>query len=146
MGHVPHGYWQTTTFIGALRTTGLTAPLVLDGPLTTEAFRAYVTQLLCPTLHPGDLVVLDNLAVHKDPVSAQHIAQTGATLVFLPPYSPDLNPIELGLPNSKPWRGARPSGPATRSGPIWGPPWPASPRMNVSATSAIVATHNGEPR
>jgi transposase len=95
MGHVPHGYWQTTTFIGALRTTGLTAPLVLDGPLTTEAFRAYVTQLLCPTLHPGDLVVLDNLAVHKDPVSAQHIAQTGATLVFLPPYSPDLNPIEL---------------------------------------------------
>ena len=94
VGYVPHGHWQTTTFIGALRVTGLTAPLVLDGPLTTEAFRAYVAQLLCPTLHPGDLVILDNLAVHKDPVSAQHIEQTGATLMFLPSYSPDLNPIE----------------------------------------------------
>ena len=94
VGYAPHGQWQTTTFIGALRVTGLTAPLVLDGPLTTEAFRAYVAQLLCPTLHPGDLVILDNLAVHKDPVSAQLIAQAGATLVFLPPYSPDLNPIE----------------------------------------------------
>ena len=95
VGHVLHGTWQTTPFIGALRTTGLTAPLVLDGPLTTEAFRAYVTQFLCPMLPPGDRVILDTLAVHEDPVSAQHIAQTGATRAFLPPYSPDLNPIEL---------------------------------------------------
>ena len=78
----------------ALRATGLTAPLVLDGPLTTEAFRAYVAQLLGPTLRPGDLVILDNLSVHKDPVSAQLIAQQGATLLFLPPYSHNLNPIE----------------------------------------------------
>lgn len=94
VSHVPHGHWQTTTFISALRVTGLTAPLVLDGPLTTAAFRAYVAQLLGPTLHSGDLVILDNLAVHKDPVSAQLIEQRGATLMFLPPYSPDLNPIE----------------------------------------------------
>ena len=111
VGHVPHGYWQTTTFIGALRTTGLTAPLVLDGPLTTAAFRAYVTQLLCPTLRAGDRVILDNLAVHKDPGSAQHRAQTGATLVFLPPYSPDLNPIELVFANLK----ARARGAAKRT-------------------------------
>lgn len=94
VGRAPHGHWQTTTFVGALRTTGLTAPLVLDGPLTSEAFRAYVTHLLVPTLRPGDMVILDNLSVHKDPVSAQQIEQAGATLRFLPPYSPDLNPIE----------------------------------------------------
>ena len=94
VGHVPHGPWQTTTFGGALRATGLTAPLVLDGPLTTDAFRAYVAQLLGPTLRPGDLVILDNLSVHKDPGSAPLIEQRGATLLFLPPDSPDLNPIE----------------------------------------------------
>lgn len=95
VGRVPYRRWQTTTFVGALRVTGLTAPLVLDGPLTTAAFRAYVVQFLVPTLRPGDLVILDNLAVHKDPLSAQAIERVGATLRFLPPYSPDLNPIEL---------------------------------------------------
>ena len=94
VGRVPYRRWQTTTFVGALRVTGLTAPLVLDGPLTTAAFRAYVAQFLVPTLHPGDLVILDNLAVHKDPVSAQYLERAGAQFVFLPPYSPDLNPIE----------------------------------------------------
>ena len=94
VGRVPHGQWQTTTFVGALRATGLTAPLVLDGPLTTIAFRAYVAQFLVPTLRPGDIVILDNLSVHKDPASARQIEQAGATLRFLPPYSPDLNPIE----------------------------------------------------
>ena len=94
VGRVPYRRGQTTTCVGALRVTGLTAPLVLDGPLTTAAFRAYVTQFLVPTLHPGDLVILDNLAVHKDPLSAQAIDQEGASLMFLPPYSPDLNPIE----------------------------------------------------
>ena len=94
-GRVPHGTWQTPTFVGALRVTGLTAPLVLDGPLTPAAFRAYVAQLLGPTLRPDDLVILDNLAVHKDPLSAQAIERTGARRLFLPPYSPDLNPIEL---------------------------------------------------
>ena len=94
VGRGPTGHWQTTTFVGALRATGLTAPLILDGPLTTAAFRAYVAPLLVSTLRSGDIVVLDNLAVHKDPVSAQQIEQAGATLRFLPPYSPDLNPIE----------------------------------------------------
>ena len=97
---VPYRRGQTT-FVGALRVTGLTAPLVLDGPLTTAAFRAYVAQFLVPTLPPGDLVILDNLAVHKDPVSAQSIDQAGAPLVFLPPYSPDLNPIEQGFAKLK---------------------------------------------
>ena len=111
VGRVPHGQWQTTTFIGALRVTGLTAPLVLDGPLTTDAFRAYVAQLLGPTLRPGDLVILDNLAIHKDPVSAQLIEQRGATLRLLPPYSPDLNPIEQVFAKLK----ALARGAATRS-------------------------------
>ena len=95
VGYVPYGHWQTTTFVGALRATGLTAPLVLDGPLTVATFRAYVAHLLVPTLCPGDLVILDNLAVHKDPLSAQQIEHAGATLRFLSPYSPDLNPIEV---------------------------------------------------
>lgn len=95
VGRVPWGRWQTTTFVAALRTTGLTAPLVLDGPLTADVFRAYVAQLLVPTLRVGDVVILDNLSVHRDPLSAQQIEQAGATLRFLPPYSPDLNPIEL---------------------------------------------------
>ena len=107
VGRVPWGRWQTTTFVGALRTTGLTAPLVLDGPLTIDAVRAYVAQLLVPTLRAGDVVILDNLSVHKDPVSAQQIEQAGATLRFLPPYSPDLNPIELVFAKLKAWaRGA----------------------------------------
>ena len=111
MSRVPYRRWQTTTFVGALRVTGLTAPLVLDGPLTTAAFRAYGAQFLVPTLYPGDLVILDNLAVHKDPVSAQHIEQAGARLVFLPPYSPDLNPIEQVFAKLK----ALARGAATRS-------------------------------
>ena len=82
-GPRPLGRGQTTPFVGALRMTGLTAPLVLDGPLTTDAFRAYVAHLFVPTLRAGDIVVLDHLAGHKDPVSAQQIAHAGATLKAL---------------------------------------------------------------
>jgi transposase len=91
---VPHGHWQTTTFIAGLRQSGVIAPLVLDGPLTGPAFRAYVEQVLAPSLSPGDVVVLDNLAAHKVDGVRQAIAAAGAFVLYLPPYSPDLNPIE----------------------------------------------------
>lgn len=92
---VPHGHWKTTTFLGALRTTGLTAPLVIDGPLTGELFLAYVQQQLVPTLSPGDIVVLDNLSSHKHAGVRDAVEAAGCTLAYLPPYSPDFNPIEL---------------------------------------------------
>jgi transposase len=92
---VPHGHWKTTTFLGALRTTGLTAPLVIDGALTGELFLAYVQQQLVPTLSPGDIVVLDNLSSHKHAGVREAIEAAGCTLAYLPPYSPDFNPIEL---------------------------------------------------
>ena len=91
---VPHGHWKTTTFIGGLRLTGMTAPMVLDGPMTGAWFLAYVEQILVPTLSPGDIVVLDNLAAHRNASARAAVEAAGATLVFLPPYSPDLNPIE----------------------------------------------------
>lgn len=91
---VPHGHWKTTTFLAALRTTGVTAPLVVDGALNGAIFQAYVEQQLAPTLRPGDIVVLDNLNVHKVAGARRAIESRGAALWFLPPYSPDLNPIE----------------------------------------------------
>ena len=91
---LPHGHWSTTTFIAGLRADGLTAPMLLPGALDGLAFRAYVEQVLVPTLRPGDTVILDNLSVHKSPAVRQVIEAAGATLLFLPPYSPDYNPIE----------------------------------------------------
>jgi len=91
---VPHGHWRTTTFVAGLRQTGVVAPLVLDGPMTGPAFRAYVEQFLAPALAPGDVVVLDNLAAHRVDGIHQAIKAVGASLLYLPPYSPDLNPIE----------------------------------------------------
>ena len=91
---LPHGHWSTTTFIAGLRADGLTAPMLLPGALDGLAFRAYVEQVLVPTLRPGDTVILDNLSVHKSPAVRQAIEAAGATLLFLPPYSPDYNPIE----------------------------------------------------
>jgi transposase len=92
---VPAGHWKTTTLIAGLRATGVIAPLVLDGPMTGPAFRAYVEQFLAPALQPGDVVVLDNLAAHKVDGVRQALARAGASILYLPPYSPDLNPIEL---------------------------------------------------
>ena len=92
--HTPCGHWQTHTVIAALRPDALTAPTVFDGPIDTACFRAYVEQVLVPTLRPGDVVVLDNLAVHKHPDVRAAIERAGARLRFLPPYSPDFNPIE----------------------------------------------------
>lgn len=91
---VPHGHWKTSTFVAALRVSGLTAPLVIDGAMNGEIFRAYVEQILAPTLGPGDLVILDNLGSHKVAGVREAIEAKGARLLYLPPYSPDLNPIE----------------------------------------------------
>lgn len=92
--HQPCSHWQTHTVVAALRPTALTATAVFDGPIDNDSFRAYVEQILVPTLHPGDVVVLDNLAVHKQPEVRDAIERAGARLRFLPPYSPDFNPIE----------------------------------------------------
>ena len=90
----PHGHWRTTTFVAGLRSTGVVAPLVLDGPMNGSAFLAYVQQFLAPTLRSGDVVVMDNLSAHKVAGVENAIRTTGASLLYLPPNSPDLNPIE----------------------------------------------------
>ena len=91
---VPRGHWQTTTFVGALRWCELVAPMVADGPMDGDMFRAYVDQCLVPVLRPGDIVILDNLSSHKVGGVREAIAAAGANLLYLPAYSPDLNPIE----------------------------------------------------
>jgi transposase len=94
VGKVPQGHWKTTTFVAALRSMALTAPGVIDGPMNGNAFMAYVEQVLVPSLRPGDIVVMDNLSAHKVPGVRQAIEAAGARLLYLPPYSPDFNPIE----------------------------------------------------
>jgi transposase len=89
----PHGHWKTSTFVGALTTRGMIAPCVLSGPINRDAFEAYVGQVLAPELRPGDIVILDNLSSHKGPRVQELIEAAEATLMFLPPYSPDFNPI-----------------------------------------------------
>jgi len=91
---VPHGHWKTSTFLAALRHDGLTAPCVLDGAINGAVFLAYIEQFLVPTLRPGDIVVMDNLGSHKVAGVREAIEACGAELRYLPPYSPDLNPIE----------------------------------------------------
>ena len=98
---IPHGHWQTTTFVGGLRLGGMTAPMVLDGPMDGPAFLAWIEQMLAPTLEPGDIVVMDNLPAHKPDAVRTAIEATGATLRYLPPYSPDLNPIEMAFSKFK---------------------------------------------
>jgi transposase len=98
---VPHGHWKTTTFVGGLRLSGMTAPMVLDGPMNGPAFLAYVEQVLAPTLAPGETVVMDNLPAHKVTGVQAAIEATGARLRLLPPYSPDFNPIELAFAKLK---------------------------------------------
>jgi transposase len=98
---VPHGHWKTTTFIGALRLAGMTAPMVLDGPINGQWFQAYVDQVLVPTLRDGDIVVMDNLGSHKSAGVRKAIEAVGATLLYLPPYSPDFNPIEKAFSKLK---------------------------------------------
>lgn len=93
--HAPHGHWRSSTFVGALRVTGLTAPALFDGPMDGEMFLAYLDQILVPTLQAGDIVVMDNLGAHHVDGVRARVEAAGAELWYLPPYSPDLNPIEL---------------------------------------------------
>ena len=93
-GRAPQGHWRTLTFIAALRADRIDAPCVFNGPINGEAFTAYVEQVLAPTLAPGDVVILDNLGSHKGQAARAAIRKVGAHMIFLPPYSPDLNPIE----------------------------------------------------
>ncbi|GCE78998.1 transposase [Komagataeibacter oboediens] len=98
---VPHGHWKTTTFTAGLRLTGMTAPFVHDGAMNSEIFQAYVEHVLVPTLSPGDIIVLDNLPAHKVPGARKAIERVGAQMMFLPPYSPDFNPIEMAFAKLK---------------------------------------------
>lgn len=98
---VPHGHWKTTTFTAGLRQGGLVAPMVLDGPMDGAAFLAYIEQVLVPELYPGDIVVMDNLPAHKVTGVRNAIEKAGAELRYLPPYSPDFNPIEMAFSKLK---------------------------------------------
>lgn len=103
VARVPHGHWKTLTFLAALRCDSITAPCLFNGPINGESFLTYVRQFLVPTLRPRDIVVMDNLGSHKAEAVRQAIKQAGARLVFLPPYSPDLNPIEQFFSTLKHW-------------------------------------------
>jgi transposase len=98
---VPHGHWKTSTLVAGLCLTGITAPYVTDGAVNGIAFRHYVEQMLGPTLRPGDIVIMDNVATHKVAGIREAIEAHGAKLVYLPPYSPDLNPIEKAFAKIK---------------------------------------------
>ena len=101
MAKVPHGRWRTLTFLAALRSDRIDAPCVIDGPINGESFLAYVEQVLVPALRPGDIVIIDNLGSHKGKAVRRAIRAAGAKLFFLPPYSPDLNPIEQAFAKLK---------------------------------------------
>jgi len=101
IAHVPHGHWKTTTFVAGLRCDAIVAPLVVDGPMNGEVFRAWVEQHLVPLLRPGDIIVMDNLPAHKVEGIRALIEGVGARLIYLPPYSPDLNPIEQAFAKLK---------------------------------------------
>jgi len=101
LAKVPQGHWRTLTFLAALRSDRIEAPCVIDGPINGESFLAYVEQVLVPTLSPGDIVIMDNLGSHKGKAVRRAIRAAGARLFFLPPYSPDLNPIEQAFAKLK---------------------------------------------
>jgi transposase len=101
IGKVPHGHWQTSTFIAALRINRIDAPFLIEGSANMDVFKAYVETILCPELLEGDLVICDNLCIHKTPAVERLILERGACLRFLPPYSPDLNPIEQAFSKLK---------------------------------------------
>lgn len=101
LGYAPHGHWHSSTFIAALRVDRLEAPWLLDGPMNSAAFLIYIETILGPTLQPGDIVICDNLSSHKNAAVSECIQAAGATLRYLPPYSPDLNPIELAFAKLK---------------------------------------------
>jgi transposase len=101
IGKIPHGHWKITTFVAGLRCDAITAPFVIDRPMNSTIFKAYLEQCLVPTLRAGDIVVMDNLSSHKSDEVREIIEIAGATLLYLPPYSPDLNPIEMAFSKLK---------------------------------------------
>jgi transposase len=98
---VPHGHWKTTTLVAALGHAGVRCSMTLDGPVNRDAFEAFVERVLAPALRPGDVVVMDNLSSHKGPRVRRLAESAGATVLYLPPYSPDLNPIEMAFAKLK---------------------------------------------
>ena len=98
---VPHGHWQSSTFIAALRHESIAAPFLVEGPVDAEVFTVYLEQVLCPQLRAGDTLILDNLATHKVQNVSRLLSARGVGLRYLPPYSPDLNPIELAFSKLK---------------------------------------------
>jgi transposase len=101
IGKVPHGHWKITTFVAGLRHNGVTAPFVIDKPMNSLIFRTYLERCLVPTLNPGDIVVMDNLSSHKSEKVREIVEAAGASLLYLPPYSPDFNPIEQAFAKVK---------------------------------------------
>lgn len=139
---VPHGHWKTTTFVGALRLDGMTAPMVLDGPMNGPAFLAYVRRVLAPTLRRGETVVMDNLPAHRVLGARTAIEATGASLRLLPPYSPDLNPIENAFAKLK----ALLRKAAARTIPdLWGAIRDALPRFTAGECANYFAVAGYEP-
>jgi transposase len=132
---VPHGHWKTSTFIGALRCDGLTATGVIDGAVNGELFLAWVEQVLVPTLRRGDVVIMDNLGTHKMAGVRKAIEVAGAGLLFIPPYSPDLNPIEMAFAKLKSCCGRVPCEPSMPSGKPSAASSTASPPKNAPTSS-----------
>jgi transposase len=137
---VPHGHWKTTTFVAGLRLTGLVAPFVLDGPINRDAFEVYVEKVLVPEVSAGDIVVMDNLSSHKAPSVRALIEAAGATLLYLPPYSPDFNPIENAFAKLRHACAGLPSGPSMGSGRPSADSSTTSPRLNAPITSLPLGT------
>jgi transposase len=140
----PHGHWKTTTFVAGLTLRGMIAPFVLSGPINRSAFEAYVEQVLLPELRPGNIVIMDNLSSHKGPKVRALIEAAGAKLLFLPPYSPDFNPIEMAFAKLKALlrKAAKRSveGLSKASGPPLAASSTASPQANAKTTSALLDT------
>lgn len=126
---------MTTTFVAGLRIDGLSAPMLLEGPMDGDAFLAYVEQVLAPTLAPGETVVMDNLPAHKVRGVREAIEAAGADLRYLPAYSPDFNPIEMAFSNSRPSSAPQPNAPWTAYGTRLPRRWTASNRWNARTTS-----------
>ena len=134
---VPHGHWNTTTFVAGLTPRGMIAPFVLSGAIDRDAFEAYVKVVLVPELRPGDIVVMDNLSSHKGPNVHKMIEDAGAQLLFLPPYSPDLNPNRTRFPqSSRPGSEKPPREPSTVSG----TPSDKSPRPSHRKSAKTTST------
>ena len=143
--HTPDGRWHTTTFLGALRVTGLTAPAVFDGPIDGASFLAYIEQVLTPTLAPGDIVIMDNLSCHKSPAVRRAIEAVGAQLWFLPKYSPDFNPIELAFAKLKAILRKAAVAHGRSCGTQLAPPCPAMIQPNAATTFDIAAIRSLRP-